>query len=166
MSFFKEQCLSLVNSKEFGILDDIPNQPAYVDEENKKAWLAQVNNKDEIQLKFYAIDNCIIFLDENKNKNKKSTCDAAIKAENQQLLFIELKDRRSSGWLSKATSQLKSTLDLYKEHETNLMARIECYVCNPQRPSAPTSMLNTLKSFKKDTGHKLNVSHKINISTQ
>lgn len=161
MSFFKDGCLTQTTSKEFGIRDDVPNQPAIVDEGNNETWLAHVNNNDELQLGFYAIDNCIVF--NNENGNKYSTCDAAIKHENQQLFFIELKDRKSSGWLSKATSQLKSTLDLYKEYETSLTDRIECYVCNPQRPSAPASALGLLKSFKQETGYKLNVNHQISI---
>lgn len=161
MSFFKEQCLTLISSKKFGILDDVPNEPASVNETNNDKWLACVNNEYAAQLEFYAIDNCIVFYDEKNNK--KSTCDAAIKYENKQLYFIELKDRKSSGWLSKAASQLKSTLDLYSNNEDSLADNIECYVCNPQRPSAPTSALSVLKSFRQTTGYKLNVNYNVNI---
>lgn len=161
MTFFKSQCVTRVDFKEFGIRDDLPNQPACVDEVNKEQWLAHVNNEHGLSLDFYAIDNCIIY--QHENGNKKSTCDAAIKIENKQLYFIELKDRRSSGWLSKATNQLKSTLKLYRDNEISLVNKIECYVCNPQRPSAPSSTLGLLKKFRRDTGCNLNVSHKVNI---
>lgn len=164
MSFFKEQCLTLINSNKFGILDDIANEPASVSKTNNDQWLACVHNENSAQLAFYAIDNCIIFYDEKNNK--KSTCDAAIKHENQQLYFIELKDRKSKGWLSKATSQLKSTLVLYRNNEYSLADNIECYVCNPQRPSAPISALSILKKFRKNTGCKLHVNHNIKIQVK
>lgn len=163
MSFFTSECLTRVTNQEFGIRDDKPNQPAYVDSaiQNKAYWLASVNNPQALNLEFYAIDNCIIY--ENIQNEKESTCDSAIQYKNEQLYFIELKDRKSSGWLGKAAKQLKNTLSLYKQNQANPANKIECYVCNPQKPSAPTSNLSYLKSFKQETGYKLNVSVQINI---
>lgn len=161
MSFFDSKCLERTISENFGLCDDKQNQPAYVDTQDKSKWIAEIINPAGLSLEFYAIDNCLVFT--SKNNNKVSTCDAAIKVKGSKLYFIELKQRKSKGWIGQARKQLKSTLELYRSIEQQPIESIICCACNSQRPSAPTSNLSSLREFKKETGCKLLVQAKISI---
>lgn len=161
MSFFDSKCLKEINLAEFGLCDDKENQPAYIDTQDKSKWIAEIINPVSLDVEFYAIDNCLLF--ENKNNNKISTCDAAIKIEESKLYFIELKRRKSKGWIGKAKKQLKSTLELYRRFDPQPIEHIICCASNSQRPSAPTSNLSSLRDFKQETGCKLLVQAKITL---
>lgn len=161
MSFFDSKCLKAINLAEFGLCDDKENQPAYIDTQDKSKWIAEIINPASLAVDFYAIDNCLCF--EGENNNKISTCDAAIKIEERKIYFIELKQRKSKGWISKVKKQLKSTLDLYRRFDPQPTEHIICCASNSQRLSAPTSNLGSLRDFKQETGCKLLVQAKITL---
>lgn len=160
MALLKDDCLTVTNCPLFGICDDVENSPAYIDQENAEKWIATVINGEKECLNFYAIDHCAVFY---REENKKiSTCDAALQR-GDNLMFIELKNRKGRGWLSKASAQLKSTLDLYKAHQSNQTENIVCYAANLMRPSAPSSSIGARKAFKEETGFTLKVSTEIRV---
>jgi len=159
--FYNNKCCDFIRDARFGICDDVPNSPAYWDIHNHGKWIAIVNNVDSKDLHLYAIDNCLIFRDDKNNK--ESTCDAALKVSDDFLCFVELKERRSQGWLVKAVSQLQNTLNIYHKLERKPVGRIECYVSNSLRPKAPQSTLNVVRSFKNDTGLVLKIDVQIDV---
>lgn len=164
MGFFKDECLSLVKTKEFGICDQQDGR-AYVDTADVKSWIAKVENPSGSEVQFYAVDNCIIY--QNAEGGRISSCDAAIKVTTNKLLFVELKERKYSGWISTGIAQLESTLQLYKQYETNQAGEIICYLSNSLRPKVPKSRVRAIadlrEKFKQSTGADLRIEVTINI---
>ncbi|GLR64381.1 hypothetical protein [Marinospirillum insulare] len=164
MSFFKDKCLTLVSAEEFGVCDK-NDSPAFVDFENKVDWIAVVKNTSALELSFYAIDKCIVYT--KADGGVISSCDAAIKIPNNKVLFIELKERRYSGWISSGIEQLKSTLQLYKQYEANLASETLCYLSNSLRPKVPRSRVRETaalkQEFKLSTGSELKLEALITI---
>lgn len=148
---FKEECMTLVSSKEFGLCDYEKTPPAYVDLDNKDAWIARVINPSEHEIEFYALDQCADIRD--ANNNLVSVCDAVLHTK-RILYFVELKDRKSKGWRGNAIQQLKSTLKIYFLTKNSQLDKknIKCYASNKQKPAAPNSNLGPIIAFKKETG--------------
>lgn len=163
--FFEEHCRTGVNSQRFGIRDDIENQPAYIDVEQKKQWGAEIINATGQALDFYALDNCLTL--RNADNSIPSLCDAAIQTEKNELYFIELKNRTSKGWRGKAMQQLRNTVELYREKQDEQQAaKITCCVCNSQKPRAPESNLSPMRQFERELGCRLLVQAKVEVSAK
>lgn len=150
--FFQESCSSVSSKKIFGLCDDTPppSKPAYIKEEEGEAWIGVVNNSSELECTFHAIDNCVELRDyENQ---LESTCDGLLEFENN-LIFIELKEARSSGWFQKGVSQIKNTILLFKK-EQNIedWNSVSAYICNSQFPKANVQRSSSLEKFKDETG--------------
>lgn len=161
--FFEEHCRTRLNNKRFGIRDDIENQPAYIDIKQEKQWSAEIINSTGQDLDFYAVDNCLDIRD--PDNNIPSLCDAAIQTLQNELYFLELKNRASKGWRGKAMQQLRNTVALYREKQDEQQsAKITCCICNSQKPRAPESNLLPIRQFESKLGCRLLLQTEIEIS--
>ena len=61
MNFFGANCQSgPFTYIQFGICDDQPGAPSYVDTANANKWIATVENNAQTPVTFTAIDKCVI----------------------------------------------------------------------------------------------------------
>tara|TARA_B100000378_G_C17946828_1_gene378700 strand:+ start:286 stop:783 length:498 start_codon:yes stop_codon:yes gene_type:complete len=163
INFFEAQCSSFSKDKLIGICDDPPpaNNPAYLDLQNRNNWISIVKNIQEKEFSFHAIDNCIEVL--KPDGTLDSRCDGLLKV-NKDLIFIELKNRVSSGWLSKGRSQLTNTINVFRRtHNPNDFDSIKAYVSNKQRPYSNTIHFGEIQRFRNDTSLILRVQQEIEI---
>ncbi len=156
INFFSECCCTVSSKKEFGLYDK-PNpskEPAIILEEDKHCWIGIVENIRKRTIKFYAIDHCIDLKKDNGDEAKK--CDGLLKFDNN-IVFVELKDRRKSRWLQEAIEQLISTIEIFKANHSDASFQIvSAYVCNKKRPQgASSSHINLSERFKDETGIRL-----------
>ncbi len=145
-------CTCVTNSNIFGLCDDPhpSTNPAYIQHHDQNDWIATVYNIDRYDVTFKAVDNCVELL--RDNGDLESRCDGFLKYNNDTLIFVELKDRDSSGWLSKGREQLTITLEKFAEnHNVNNYILKEAFVCNKQRPIALTGINIEVQKFKDDT---------------
>lgn len=141
-------------SKKFGLCDDPPpsTEPAYIAEVAPDSWIATVDNPTAKAVEFYAIDNCVILIQPNTVADKESTCDGLLRC-GTDLTFVELKDRASSGWLTKGREQLTNTIRLFDLHHGRAAyPSVRAHVCNKQRPLANTGNGVQIQQFKDETG--------------
>ena len=153
INFFQQSCKESSNESAFGLCDDTPppNIPAYIDENDTSKWIATVENLNNKNVDFYAIDNCLTILKPNATNDKESTSEGFLHHTND-LVFVELKDRVSSGWLKKGREQLTNTIRLFSaNHDITAFSNIEAYVANKQRPLANAGFSNQIEQFKDDT---------------
>lgn len=70
VDFAKPACISSTNAKIFGICDDPPPSvdPAYLSYTNAEEWIVWVDNDQEKDITFTAIDHCIEILRPTRNK--------------------------------------------------------------------------------------------------
>ena len=163
IDFFVEAHKTSSSAVKFGLCDDAPPaaNPAYIDEINKTEWIGIVNNPKSIGVSFHPIDHCVDL--RRANGGQAQRCDGLLKYGNNNIHFIELKDRMdidthttSSGkivlsWLEKGIEQLKETIKQFIAYNDQTSYSFQdCYVCNKQvfRKFATTHIAR----FKNDTG--------------
>ena len=148
-------CKTNSKKNKFGICDDqsSASNPAYIDESNQNNWIGIVNNPKKKEVNFNAIDNCIDI--RRADNTMDSKCDGVLSFE-QNLIFIELKEREGGQWLKKGREQLTATIKRFKQ-EVNISQykSIKGYVCNSLRPKAHPGQAENMEKFKKDTGYNL-----------
>lgn len=147
------ECKRSTKSKKFGLCDDPPpsTEPAYVQLHSPDDWIAIVNNPNSKKITFKAIDYCVPML--RPNGQLESRCDGMLYFEHD-LIFVELKDRASNGWLAKGRDQLTITIQYFcANHNINVYRKIDAYVSNKQRPLAITSTNTEIQKFKDDTAN-------------
>lgn len=145
-------CRSITTNDKFGLNDDPPpaHFPAYIMHYNEDEWIAEVHNSNQKQITFKAIDNCVPVL--RPDGNLESRCDGMLIRE-KNLVFVELKNRASSGWLSDGRQQLTITiLNFRGTPDANKYNIIEAYVANKQKPLAITGNNTEVEKFKDATG--------------
>lgn len=163
INFYKNECKTSSNATDFGICDDPPPSanPAYIDNHKTSEWIAVIKNSSNKNVDFYAIDNCIEILRENGDKENR--CDGFLQF-NDNLFFIELKNRVSHGWLKKGRKQITVTINKFLENNSlGDFNKVEAYVCNKQRPLTITVNNTETQKFKDDTGLILRISRNITI---
>jgi hypothetical protein len=165
INFFEEACKTSSSQLYFGLCDDPPpaTSPAYIKEEEVEPtdWIATVFNGAEKEVAFYAIDHCIEIL--RPNGEQESRCDGMIHFEND-LVFVELKDRASDGWIKKGREQLTTTIRIFSDnHDKNVYHNIGAYVANKQKPLVYTGNSTQMQRFKDDTGLILKIQADISI---
>lgn len=166
VDFFSNNHRSTLSDKEFGLCDDtdssiLVSYPAYTDTINKDKWIAIINNSNGDTINFYPIDAVVDLRKDDGNLDCR--CDAMlhiIKPNGNSIIFIELKDRYSKGWISKATQQLLTTLKHFKYHHHNLINIIAyCCISNKQKPvfsnSYKSEMLKFHTESKQILGHSI-----------
>lgn len=157
-------CKSSTANTIFGICDKTPppSLPAYIDTSNTTDWIAEVININSKTIFFKAIDACVEIF--KLSGDLESRCDGVL-IDGNELTFVELKDRASSGWVSKGRRQLTITINNFLNNDPNAANYnvVEAYVCNKQRPLAVTNISTETQRFKNDTGLNLKVNRIISI---
>lgn len=149
-------------ASEFGLCDDNDKSktPAYMDKKEKKKWTAIVSNKENKEVEFVAIDHCPEY---DKLVDGAQRCDCALLIE-QQVIFVELKQRGYGGWTSEGVKQLKSTIEVFKScQNTNGVTIKEAYISNSLRPKPSKNHLQTKDTFFEETGYNLKIQRNIVI---
>lgn len=129
MNFFAKNCQSgPFTDIQFGICDDQPGVPSYVDTANASKWIATVENKTLIPVTFTAIDKCVI---QDGDELGRGRCDGMLTTHNL-LFLLELKDQKS-GWKAHATAQLESTIQFLLAHHEQALKQYrhkKAFACN------------------------------------
>ncbi len=163
IDFFQETCKTESHARQFGLCDNPPpaEDPAYIDETNSSAWTAEIQNINEVKVEFYAVDHCVEVRRPNAGRAKR--CDGILKY-NNNLTFVELKDRGTGNWISGGRKQLTETVYFVRDnHDITAYTNIDARICNKQRPLAITSNTNEIQNFKDDTGFLLTIDRTIII---
>lgn len=160
IDFFQEKCKTSSAKKRFGLCDE-PPKPAYIDENNKEHWIANVENPDKIKVDCYAIDNCLVLEKEGKGNHAKRR-DLLLKYLENKLIFIELKNRRGSV-LKQGMEQLEETIVFFKKSYVAEKYAIKAHICNKRRPFVHQGQANKLEEFKEKTGIVLHFKNTITI---
>ena len=94
INFFKSTCQSQTNQYKFGLCDDPNEDPAYIDTDidDCSKWIATVENNQEIEVIFTAIDNCIEIL--RSNGEKENRCDGMLTYNNHIIFKLYNNSRR------------------------------------------------------------------------
>jgi len=111
IDFFNNRCQQATSEKIFGLCDEEGTQkPAYIDISNQDNWIAEIENEDQKEVYFIAIDNCIeIWRDDDPTKMEKR-CDGMLGYDGNNLIFVELKDRKLKN------AVMESVKDIFKEY--------------------------------------------------
>lgn len=121
-----------------------------------------VVNPRHVSYDFVPVDNNITIV-EPQTQNKVSVCDAMILTEAlQDVYFIELKDVRKQ-WVSKAVSQLESTIRIFNDSHSDVAFRHRLAYASNRRHPFPASYREKEEQFRRSLGFKLVVSGRINI---
>ena len=163
IDFFKQDCKTTSNIQEFGLCDDPPppHLPAYIDEDDTNKWIGIVKNPTSKKVDFYAIDHCVSIL--CADGEEESKCDGMLHYENN-LVFVELKNRGGSGWLKGAREQLESTIkEFNKSNSFTDYTIVEMYACNSLKPLVKESTSTQFQIFKDNTGFEMKAQRIINI---
>lgn len=162
VNFFNSIYAQTTNAKDFGLCDDQNLPPAYIDITDISKWVAQVVNHRNKTATFYPIDNCITTLRPDNSMDNR--CDGLLKHDNN-LIFIELKDRDSQGWVSDGLLQLKSSIEHFKKAHPEILctSTIKAQLCNKQRPKAVTASNVARARFKDETGYIADINRVIEL---
>ena len=166
INFFDNPAMMSTDNVNFGLCDDVapidvPRNPAYIDEENPDNWTADVKNTTGKTAAFYPIDNCIEVLRENGEMDNR--CDGML-CVNENLLFVELKDRNTGHWVADGMLQLRVTIRNFEmAHDISQYKKVKAYICNKQRPRTVVSSKIDCQKFKDETGYDLCVDRNIKV---
>lgn len=143
------------------IKDGEGTKPAIILFEDHLNEVAVVNPRHE-SYNFVPVDNNITVV-EPLTQNKVSICDAMILTEGlQDVYFIELKDVRRQ-WVSKAVSQLESTIRIFNDSHCDVAFRHRLAYASNRRHPFPASYREKEELFRQSLGFKLVVSGRINL---
>lgn len=161
------------NDKRIGVCDPQNGTRAYTTTaEDKGKWMAEISNPKEKGVQFVAVDNNICMPEVNGNQQKR--CDGMIlyplssnsgnDAISENICFVELKDVMGSGWIKKATEQLRATITTFCEnHDYRKFKTREAYAANCRHPNFPYSLKETMSNFRRETNFRLIIEQKIRI---
>jgi hypothetical protein len=155
IDFFQAKCQSITSETVFGIYD-VP--PATLSFSNSDEWHAWVDNSKSKEITHTAIDDCL-----GIPHSEGERCESMITYEDV-LIFVELKDRNSSGWAGKARGQLINTIALFKrDADVSAYKRLYGHIANKQRPYFKSGGARFFQEFEEATGFILRVSDVIKI---
>lgn len=161
IDFFSDQYLTEAPRTDtvFGIIDD--GIRAFTTINDPTQWMATVSNSNNLALQFVPVDHNITVT--GADGNEQSMCDGMLHDTKQWISFVELKDR-SNDWISKAISQLLSTIDTFcKYHNPGLFQHRRAYACNRQRPRFASSHKSAMQHFYNQTGFRLIIGGEIKV---
>ncbi|MDB9454910.1 hypothetical protein [Dolichospermum circinale] len=166
INFLKSTCQSQTNQYKFGLCDD-PNKdkdPAYIDTVDCSKWIAIVENNQEIEVIFTAIDNCIeILRSDGKMDNR---CDGML-TYNNNIIFVELKERKytNSVWIDEGENQLRKIISVFiNNHDLQIFKSKKAYIANSKKPQFQYSHKERMQKFRNDTGFTLIIQNTIKVS--
>ena len=136
------QCLVSFSNDTFGVSDANADlrMPAFIMFNNPSDWDLTIENKDNREVKYKAIDFCIdiyrtgsydVYNDNSSiadfSSDSNSTdkymikrCEGLLFKENEWILFFEIKNRLKGNWLIDARRKFEETILSFKEHHPNL----------------------------------------------
>ena len=128
----------------FGIYDA---EPAILVFDNSDDWHAWVDNKSAKAITHIAVDKC---LDIPQSEGKR--CESILTYE-KVIIFLELKDRNTTGWFAEALKQIANTIILYsKDGDLETYRKRLCHIANKQRPKFNTGKNLDAQKFVDETG--------------
>ncbi|MDB9449440.1 MULTISPECIES: hypothetical protein [Dolichospermum] len=163
INFFKSTCQSQTNQYKFGLCDDPNEDPAYIDIDDCSKWIAIVENNQEIEVIFTAIDNCIEIIRSDGTMDNR--CDGML-TYNNHLIFVELKEKNyRNNWVVKGEKQLKNTINVFiANHDLEIYKSKKAYIANNKKPTFQSSQITRMDKFKDETGFRLIIQNTIEIS--
>ena len=163
INFFKSTCQSQTNQYKFGLCDNPNEDPAYIDIDDCSKWIAIVENNQEIEVIFTAIDNCIEIIRSDGTMDNR--CDGML-TYNNHLIFVELKERNfRNKWVGKGEEQLKNTINVFiANHDLAIYKSKKAYIANNKKPNFQSSQITRMDKFKDETGFRLIIQNTIEIS--
>jgi hypothetical protein len=165
INFFDANCQSQTNQYKFGLCDDAnkDKDPAYIDTVDCSKWIAIVENNQEIEVIFTAIDNCIEILRSDGTMDNR--CDGML-TYNNHIIFVELKERNfRNKWVGKGEEQLKNTINVFiANHDLAIYKSKKAYIANNKKPNFQSSQITRMDKFKDETGFRLIIQNTIEIS--
>jgi hypothetical protein len=163
INFFDANCQSQTNQYKFGLCDDPNEDPAYIDTDDCSKWIAIVENNQEIEVIFTAIDNCIEILRSDGTMDNR--CDGML-TYNNHLIFVELKEKNyRNNWVVKGEKQLKNTINVFiANHDLEIYKSKKAYIANNKKPTFQSSQITRMDKFKDETGFRLIIQNTIEIS--
>lgn len=162
VNFFDARCQESTKESIFGLCDEPSpsTNPAYIDTDDPSKWIATVDNGNQIEVTFTAIDKCIEISDSDGDR-----CDGML-TYNGGIIFVELKERKAQNkvWAGKGDEQLRNTIRLFKENHDldNYMVK-KAYIANKRRPNFQSSQTERMQKFLNDTGFRLRIEATINL---
>jgi hypothetical protein len=165
INFFKSTYQSQTNQYKFRLCDDPNEDPAYIDTDidDCSKWIAIVENNQEIEVIFTAIDNCIEILRSDGTMDNR--CDGML-TYNNHLIFVELKEKNyRNNWVVKGEKQLKNTINVFiANHDLEIYKSKKAYIANNKKPTFQSSQITRMDKFKDETGFRLIIQNTIEIS--
>ena len=164
INFFDANCQSQTNKYKFGLCDDPNGDPAYIDTDDCSKWIAIVENNQEIEVIFTAIDNCIEILRSDGKKDNR--CDGML-TYNNHIIFVELKERKytNSVWIEEGENQLRKTIAVFVNHNNLAIFKSKkAYIANSKKPQFQYSHKERMQKFRNDTGFTLIIQNTIKVS--
>jgi hypothetical protein len=156
VDFFSAKCQGgPFTDARFGVCDDRPGLPAYVDTTGTKQWIATVDNSAKSSVTFTAIDKCVIQDDEEPGRGR---CDAMLTTHNL-LYLLELKDQQKS-WTPHAIDQLESTIRFLLAHHASAVSAYrhkKAFACNRKHPAFAEIDHERRQRFFRNYGFRLDV---------
>lgn len=160
----QSSCQTSSTKRKIGLCDDPhpANNPAYINEDNGKIWLATVVNEEPpCQITFTAIDHCVdSYRPDGKMHNR---CDGILSF-NSTLIFVELKDRttKNNQWVLDAEVQLRASIENFKNiYDLYLYKSKKAYIANKQQRGSKVSQNSRVKTFLKETDFLLVIDNRI-----
>ncbi len=164
INFFDANCQSQTNQPKFGLCDDLNEDPAYIDIDDCSKWIAIVENNQEIEVIFTAIDNCIEIL--RSNGEMENRCEGML-TYNNHIIFVELKERKytNSVWIEEGEKQLRKTIAVFVNHNNLAIFKSKkAYIANSKKPQFQYSHKDRMQKFRTDTGFRLSIQNTIKVS--
>ncbi|HEX3009680.1 MAG TPA: hypothetical protein VHO90_18895 [Bacteroidales bacterium] len=161
INFFDTKCIDKSNRKLFGLCDDLPDNRAYLDEQNGSKWIAVVVNDYQYDVNFIAIDKCLKTLRIDGTQDKR--CDGLLTHE-KTVTFVELKEIGgfSTSWIKDGEQQLRTSIGYFEKIEEAKNYTVKkAYIANNEHPKARTSQAIRMEKFRNDTGYILRIENRI-----
>lgn len=159
LNFFENSCRKDTDAKRFGICDPEGALPAFITTDGAKKWIAIVMNPKKKNIRFYAIDHCLVM---RKNGREIKRCDAMLHYD-QNLVFVELKEVMKSK-VDSAIEQIESTIRLFSEnHDLNSFSKKRAFIANRKQPDFKHSQKGKMQNFYNKHKVRLILYNEINI---
>jgi hypothetical protein len=158
---FKKFCQDETNLRNFGICDDKLHQRAYIHTGHGGNWTAVVQNDNQYDVTFTALDHCIEI--RNSKGKMQSRCEGII-TYNNTIIFIEIKQRTGDAktWAKDADKQLRSTISVVSAKiNLNLFVVKKAAIANPLHRRSAEKHTTRMMKFLDDTGYILIVNYRI-----
>ncbi|KAA3435951.1 hypothetical protein [Rufibacter hautae] len=163
IDFFDSVCQDNTDAGLFGLRDDDDKTRAYVDlsAANSSRWIAIVENEKGIEVTFTAIDNCIEIL--RPDGTMESRCDGMLTYPDN-IVFVELKEVRSGGWITEGTNQLKTSIGIFGEnYDLGSIRKRRAFLANRISPKFQYGQQELMDRFRDETGVRLIIHNQIKL---